>query len=159
MGDKEWETRSAGVASSFSSHSPQLPHSANKKTSCDDRRFRIRPCTSGDLDLEHVQDEVIPPVVRVLAGVEVVPIGVVDRDSPGVWIPVVQVIVTLRLLLKVVGVIDVRVMVETIPVCWLSWRSRLGRARKMASRHEPSYEAEDDETGFHGQFLVGLQWE
>lgn len=65
--------------------------------------------------LKDIQDEVMPAMVRLFAGVEVVPVFVVNRDSHRRRVPVVHVVVLLRLL-EIVGIVDVRVVIEPLPV-------------------------------------------
>lgn len=74
--------------------------------------------------LKDIQDEVMAAVVGLLTWVEVVPVFVVNRDSHRRSVAVVHVVILLRLL-EVVGIVDVRVVVEPLPVRWLSRRSCL----------------------------------
>ena len=62
-------------------------------------------------------------MVRFFGRVEVVPRFVVNRKSHGRRVTLVQVVVLLRLL-KRVRVINVRVVVKTLPISGLSRRSR-----------------------------------
>lgn len=65
----------------------------------------------------------VAPVVRLLLWVKVVPVLVVHRYLPLLRISVIQVVVTFLLRLEVVWIINVRIVVESLPVGWLPRRS------------------------------------
>src|SRR5262249_38728889 len=77
--------------------------------------------------LEHVENEVVPLIIRMLAGIKVVPLGVVDWNLAFLRIPVVE-IVELNRRAVVVRVVDVRVVVEAAPVVRLADARGLSRA-------------------------------
>jgi hypothetical protein len=86
--------------------------------------------------LKDIQDEVMPFVVRLFAGIKVVPVGVVDRDAAILWIPVVHVIVTCRVPLKIMRIVHVGVVVKSLPVGRLSLTGRMGLVRCKAGRNQ-----------------------
>ena len=63
-------------------------------------------------------------VIGAFRWIEVVPVLVVDRDTSLGSVPVIQMVVRLGLWSKIVRIINVRVVVESIPIGGLAFASR-----------------------------------
>ena len=78
-----------------------------------------KPLTgSYSVRLEHVENEVVAPVVAVIAGVIVLPLFVVNGDLHFGWITVVHAIAAAIVFVapKVLWVVDVRIVIEPVVV-------------------------------------------
>ena len=84
---------------------------------------------TGPRGLEDIQLEVVASVIRPLHLVEVVPAILHHRDPPGRRVSVIQVIEAALGPLEVVGVVDIRVIVEPLPIGRLPTAGGFGVAR------------------------------
>ncbi len=118
------------------------------RTKPDDCRHRI--IDRRRFGLKHVQDEVVAAVEATIAGIVVVPLFVVDRDSHFLRVAVVQAIATAVVLLapEILWVVHVGIVIEAIPitsrglpapglaVSTLLGRSGLGDHHGAANEHD-----------------------
>ena len=85
--------------------------------------------------LKDIQDEVMPFVVRLLAGIKVVPVCIVDRNAAILRIPVVHVIVACRVPLEIMRIVHVGIVIKTVPVGRLSATGSMGLVGCKAGRY------------------------
>lgn len=110
---------------------------------------------------ENIQSEVIAAVVRAIHQIEVVPVLVVNRNPAFGGIPVVHVIVFLGSL-EIVRIIDVRIIVKSIPIRGLSWsgsfRSVAGALISGQCDRCQHRQSKNDHPFRHVNRLLAIHW-
>lgn len=77
-----------------------------------------------DAKSKYIENEMVPAMVGTFFRIKIVPALVVDRNLATLWVTVVQTVVLLWSL-KIVWVIDIRVIIETAPIGRLALSRRL----------------------------------